>query len=123
AAADLVAEGVDSALEAEWVLRVELPHGLPQPERQAKVLVDGGVRYEDLLYDGPLGRLLVRLDGKRFPLATETRFRARRRAHAAQLRGDHRLVYGWQDVTGEPAGVATEVRAMLERIGVTLLAA
>lgn len=112
-ALDTLSSGVDSVLEAEFVLRVERPYGLPTPTRQAPVIVDGQVRYEDLLYERPGGRLIVRLDGKRFHLAAETRFRDRRRDNAAELAGDRRLVYGWEDVTGESAGVAEEILTVL----------
>lgn len=115
-AVDTLASGVDSVLEAEFVLRVELPFELPTPTRQAPVLVDGAVRYEDLIYERPGGRLIVRLDGKRFHLATETRFRDRRRDNAAELAGDRRLVYGWEDVTQAAAGVAEEILSVLARI-------
>lgn len=115
-AVDTLASGVNSVLEAEFVLRVEVPFGLPTPTRQAPVIVDGDVRYEDLVYDRPGGRLIVRLDGKRFHLAAETRFRDRRRDNAAELAGDRRLVYGWEDVTQESAGVAGEILTILTRL-------
>lgn len=115
-AVNTLASGVDSVLEAEFVLRVERPFGLPAPTRQVPVIVDGVVRYEDLIYERPGGRLIVRLDGKRFHLAHETRFRDRRRDNAAELEGDHRLIYGWEDVTGGPGGVAEEILTILARI-------
>ena len=115
-AAQTLADGVHSVLEAEFVLRVERPFGLPTPTRQAPVIVDGVVRYEDLLYERPGGRLIVRLDGKRFHLGHETRFRDRRRDNAAELGGDRRLVYGWEDVTGGPEAVASEILTVLARI-------
>lgn len=115
-AVDTLTSGVDSMLEAEFVIRVERPFGLPEPTRQEKVIVDGKVRYEDLVYDRPGGRLIVRLDGKRFHLAAETRFRDRRRDNAAELGGDSRLIYGWEDVTGASESVAGEILTILERL-------
>lgn len=116
-ALETVAGGVASVLEADFVILVEKPFGLPAPTRQVPVTVDGVVRYEDLVYDCPGGRLIVRLDGKRFHLAGETRFRDRRRDNAAQLSGDARLVYGWEDIHAEAAGVAGEILEMLAHLG------
>jgi hypothetical protein len=115
-AVETLAGGVHSVLEAEFVLRVERPFGLPTPTRQVPVIVDGVVRYEDLVYERPGGRLIVRLDGKKFHLGHETRFRDRRRDNAAELEGAHRLIYGWEDVTGQAAGVASEILTLLARI-------
>lgn len=116
-AVETLTTGVHSVLEAEFVIRVERPFGLPTPTRQAPVVVDGVTRYEDLVYENAGGRLIVRLDGKRFHLADEVRFRDRRRDNAAELAGDRRLVYGWEDVTQAAEGVAREILTILTRMG------
>lgn len=117
AAAEMLRSGVTSALEAEFVLRVEIPYRLPSPTRQVPVFVDGTILYEDVVYEAAGTRLTVRLDGRRFHEAAHVRFRDRRRDNATELRGEARLVYGWEDVTGDPGGVAGEILAVLGRLG------
>ncbi|OAK55532.1 type IV toxin-antitoxin system AbiEi family antitoxin domain-containing protein [Rhodococcoides kyotonense] len=112
---DLLRNGVHSALEHRYVLDVEQAHGLPSSARQAPHHVDGRTLFEDVLYE-EVG-LIVRLDGQAFHSAKQRRFRDRRRDNAAELGGLPRLVYGWDEVTKDPCGVYSEVRAVLVREG------
>ena len=59
----LLRDGVLSALEYRYLVDVEQAHGLPPGVRQQPVVVDGVGRYEDITYDLPRGRAIVRLDG------------------------------------------------------------
>ncbi|MBY6410825.1 type IV toxin-antitoxin system AbiEi family antitoxin domain-containing protein [Rhodococcus sp. BP-252] len=111
----LLADGVHSALEHRYVIDVEQAHGLPSSARQAPHHVDGRTLFEDVLYE-EVG-LIVRLDGQAFHSAKQRRFRDRRRDNAAELGGLPRLVYGWDEVTKDPCGVYSEVRAVLVREG------
>lgn len=116
-ALDLMTAGVQSALEHRYVLDVEQAHALPTAHRQSPVVVDGHTLFEDVDYAATGVPLIVRLDGRRYHSLPTVAFRDRRRDNAAELAGRPRLVYGWDEVTGDPCGVAAEVRAVLERGG------
>lgn len=116
-AAGMFAEGVTSALELEYKIKVESNHGLPVAERQTPFQVDGRLLYEDVTYDHIGVALTVRLDGKEHHSVPGVAFRDRRRDNAAELRSRARLVYGWRDVHRDPCGVAREVVAILRREG------
>jgi len=113
----LLADGVQSALEQRYACDVELAHSLPTAQRQHPVVVDGRTLWEDVSYDLIGIPLTVRLDGRAFHDAPEVAFRDRRRDNAAELAARHRLVYGWDEVTQDPCGVAMEVAAVLRRAG------
>jgi hypothetical protein len=113
----LLADGVQSALEQRYACDVELAHALPTAQRQQPFVVDGRTLWEDVCYDLIGIPLTVRLDGRAFHDAPEVAFRDRRRDNAAELAARHRLVYGWDEVTGDPCGVATEVTTVLHRAG------
>ena len=74
--------------------------------RQAPVVVDGTVLFEDILDPVPAGELIVRLDGWRFHSDRRVAHRDRRRGNAAELAGRARLAYGPEEVEGEPCGAA-----------------
>lgn len=113
----LLADGVQSALEQRYACDVELAHALPTGQRQQPLVVDGRTLWEDVGYD-PIGiPLTIRLDGRAFHSAPEVAFRDRRRDNAAELAARHRLVYGWDEVTGDPCGVAAEIATVLHRAG------
>ncbi|TDD41108.1 hypothetical protein E1288_33825 [Saccharopolyspora elongata] len=116
-ALDLLRGGALSALEAEYVLKVEQEHGLPAGTRQVPFSVDGVVLWEDVAYDDVGARLTVRLDGRQFHTTSRIAFRDRRRDNAAELAGRSRLVYGWNEVHTDPCGVAAEVLQVLQRSG------
>jgi hypothetical protein len=116
-AAMLMVEGVMSALESTYALDVETAHGLPSGTRQAPVVVDGTVLFEDILYTAPDGDLIVRLDGWRLHSDRRVALRDRRRGNAAELAGRSRLAYGPEEVEGDPCGTAREVGAVLTGLG------
>jgi len=113
----LMAEGVQSALEYRYAVDVEQSHALPSARRQSPVVVDGRTLWEDCDYSGCGVPLIVRLDGRRYHSAAEYAFRDRRRDNAAELDGRPRLVYGWDEVSGDACGVAREVVSVLRRGG------
>lgn len=115
----LLADGVMSLLEHRYLADVELRHGLPAANRQVPVVVDGRTLWEDCDYHEHGLALVVRLDGRAVHSAPEIAFRDRRRDNAAELSGDARLVYGWQEIDGDPCGVALEVARVLRREGWT----
>jgi len=113
----LMADGVQSALEYRYAVDVEQAHGLPPARRQAPVVVDGRTLWEDCDYSGCGVPLIVRLDGRRYHAGAEFAFRDRRRDNAAELDNRPRLVYGWDEVSGDACGVAAEVVTVLRRGG------
>ena len=113
----LMVEGVMSALESTYALEVEAAHGLPSGERQAPVVVDGTVLFEDILYSAPGGELIVRLDGWRFHSDRRVAHRDRRRGNAAELAGRARLAYGPEEVEGEPCRHRARGRRGADRAG------
>ncbi len=113
----LLADGVQSALEQRYACDVERAHGIPAARRQGPVVVDGRTLWEDAVYDSLGLPLTVRLDGRAFHDTPEVAFRDRRRDNAAELAARHRLVYGWDEVTSDSCGVATEVLKVLYRAG------
>lgn len=116
-AVDLLRDGVLSALERRWVLDVERPHGLPAGRRQEPVVVDGVRRHEDLAYDLPGGRVIVRLDGHRYHRDPTTALTDRRRAVVAALHSTPSLPFGWLEVTKLPCRTAHELGALLRAAG------
>jgi hypothetical protein len=115
-AAMLMIEGVMSSLESAYALDVEDAHGMPRGRRQAPVVVDGTVLFEDLLYEAPDGELIVRLDGWRFHSDRRVALRDRRRGNAAQVAGRARLAFGPEEVE-DPCAVAREVTTVLVGLG------
>jgi hypothetical protein len=113
----LLADGVQSALEQRYACDVEVAHALPTAQRQQPFVVDGRTLWEDVGYDLIGIPLTIRLDGRAFHDAPEVAFRDRRRDNAAELAARPRLVYGWDEVTRDPCGVAAEVVAILRRAG------
>lgn len=116
---DLLTEGVLSELELRYTLDVEKAHGLPTGDRQVPVVVDGVRRYEDIRYDLPGGRVVVRLDGDRYHADRETRHTDRRRAVAAAVLADTSIPFGWDEATCHPCRTAHEVAAVLGHAGWT----
>jgi hypothetical protein len=116
-AVKLVAGGLMSVLEAEYLREVELAHGIPPADRQAPFSVDDRVLWEDAVYDSLGVSLTVRLDSRAHHSTPGIAFRDRRRDNAAELAGRSRLVYGWREVSKDPCGVAGEILAVLRRAG------
>ena len=105
------------ALSDRYAVDVEQSHALPSARRQSPVVVDGRTLWEDCDYSGCGVPLIVRLDGRRYHSGAEYAFRDRRRDNAAELDGRPRLVYGWDEVSGDACGVAREVVSVLRRGG------
>ncbi|MHC1562444.1 hypothetical protein ACR9E3_26060 [Actinomycetospora sp. C-140] len=117
AAVGLLREGVLSALEQRYLVDVEQAHGLPVGIRQAPVLVDGVQRYEDVVYDLPQGRAIVRLDGFGYHGDERTALLDRRRSAAAVLDGTPSIPFGWDEVTKDTCRTTREVEALLRPLG------
>lgn len=116
-AVSLLRDGVLSALEHRYLVDVEQPHGLPVGVRQEPVLVDGVRRYEDIAYDLPGGRVIVRLDGFSYHRDQRTALTDRRRVVAAALSRTPSIPFGWDEVTKLPCRTAREVDAVLRSLG------
>lgn len=115
----LLRDGVLSALEHRYLVDVEHAHGIPEGQRQQPVGVDGVLRYEDIAYDLPHGRAIVRLDGFGYHADPRTALTDRRRSAAATLSGTPSIPYGWDEVTQLPCRTAREVEAILRSLGWT----
>jgi hypothetical protein len=113
----LLRDGVLSALEYRYLVDVEQAHGLPVGLRQEAVPVDGVGRYEDVAYDLPDGRLIVRLDGFGGHRDQRTAFVDRRRSAAAVLARTPSIPLGWEEVTRSPCRCAREVGELLRPLG------
>jgi very-short-patch-repair endonuclease len=105
-----VADGATSPLEINAVRAVLRPHRLPTPELQMQVgpaLIDVGYRQYGVLIelDGQLGHL----EGGRH--------RDRRRDNRHVLLGARTLRFGWEDVVGDPCGVAHQIAVLLRAQG------
>ena len=111
-----VGSGIHSALEWRYMRRVELPHGLPPADRQARSKAGNRTRYLDNHYQA-FG-VVVELDG-RVAHPAEARWRDIHRDNASAAAGMITLRYNWADITGDPCRVASEIAAVLRRSGWT----
>jgi hypothetical protein len=118
-AVTLLREGIDSMLELRYREDVERAHGLPIGQRQEPVMVDGHRRLEDVAYDMPAGRAIVRLDGYFSHADKLTALTDRRRSVAAALASSIAVPYGWTEVTTMPCRTAREVWTIIRAIGWT----
>lgn len=118
-AVTLLREGIDSMLELRYREDVERAHGLPEGGRQQPVVVDGVRRFEDVVYDMPRGRAIVRLDGYLSHADRLTALTDRRRSVAAAMNASTALPYGWTEVSTMPCRTAREVEVVLRGIGWT----
>lgn len=109
--------GVESMLEADFAQTIRL-HGLPEPERQVRVVLpDGRVIYLDTLFRPFL--VIAELDGRLGHSAAEDRFRDVDRDNAAALLGCLPLRLGSYDVVARPCTVAHRLGAILTARGWT----
>ena len=109
-----VGSGIHSALEWRYMRRVELPHGLPPADRQARSKAGNRTRYLDNHYQA-FG-VVVELDG-RVAHPAEARWRDIHRDNASAAAGMITLRYSWADITSNPCRVASEIAAVLRRNG------
>jgi very-short-patch-repair endonuclease len=85
--------------------------GLPEPQRQFTVQVDGNTFRLDFAY--PERRLAIELDGYAFHSSPE-RFRAdRERQNLVSLAGWLVLRFTWHDITQRPVSVALTIAEAL----------
>jgi hypothetical protein len=105
-----IAVGVRSPLERGYVNKVERAHGLPEAERQARIVIGGQTRYIDNLYRRAL--LAVELDG-RVAHPPEQRWADSHRDNAHAALGILTLRYNWPDVDSRPCAAAVEVAGLL----------
>ncbi|GAA4855219.1 hypothetical protein GCM10023201_56800 [Actinomycetospora corticicola] len=110
AAANLLVDGVESTLEADFSTDVLAAHGLPTGVRQVPRIVEGRRRIEDHEWELPRGTLTARLDGWRFHANRRTAHADRQRDNAAELEGRARLTFGTEEV-----GDACRTAALLAR--------
>lgn len=116
-AAAFLLDGVESALEIEYTVGVEVGHGLPAPLRQVPVLVHGRRRIDDLHYRMPNGVLVVRLDGWRFHANSRTAYADRSVDNASELAHQARFRFGWEEVHWEKCITALTVATRLLELG------
>ena len=93
-------------LELRYREDVERAHGLPIGQRQEPVMVDGHRRLEDVAYDMPAGRAIVRLDGYFSHADKLTALTDRRRSVAAAMASSIAVPFGWTEVTTMPCRTA-----------------
>lgn len=110
-----VRDGVQSALERHYFRDVEVAHGLPRGQRNARDGGKGRARYRDVRYR--LWKLIVELDG-RAAHPTDERERDDLRDNAVLEGEDVRtLRYGWRSVVGQPCRTAAQIASVLRRGG------
>ena len=113
----LAAGGTHSPLEYRHDTDVQRAHGLPEPVKQAKFLKpDGTSGYRDRYYP-QYGRLVIELDGQRFPPADQ-RGLDQERDNQAAVTGST-LRYGWSDVTRKACETARQQAEALRHRGWT----
>jgi hypothetical protein len=113
----LIATGVHSNLEHNYVRNVEQPHGLPTAQRQPRVALKSPfprIIYLDNEYE-PFG-VVVELDGRADHLV-EDRWRDIRRDNSNARAGKVTLRFSSADVTRRRCDVAADVYGTLRRRG------
>jgi len=107
-------DGTGSVLEHAYLTRVERPHGLPKPRRQAPTRV-GRRGYRDVEYDEGL---IVELDGRAPHDNALSRDRDMERdLDAAVAQEQPTLRLGWGQVYGRPCVTAEKVAKKLTALG------
>jgi very-short-patch-repair endonuclease len=109
-----IGDGAHSNLEHRYTQRVERPHRLPVPRRQAPVTIGRGHRYLDNLYR-EFG-VAVELDGQAAH-PSEDRWRDVHRDNASAGLGIITLRYNWVDITERACEVAAEIAIVLQQRG------
>lgn len=108
-------EGTCSVLEHAYLTRVERPHGLPTPRRQAPTRV-GRRGFRDVDYDE--WRLIVELDGRFGHDDAHSRDADPERDLDASVFADKEsLRLGWGQVIGRPCSTAGKVAVKLQSLG------
>lgn len=112
-----IEDGTCSVLERGYLARVERPHDLPRPRRQAPGVSDKGLLYRDVDYD-EFG-LLIELDGRLFHDSARQRDRDLDRDLDAAVDGRSSVRLGWGQVFGRECRTAGRVAALLRDRGWT----
>jgi len=108
-----VAEGVHSALEHRYLVRVERGHGLPSARRQDRFVARGRAGYRDVEHLG--GRVLVELDGRLGHDLAEDRWDDLDRDLDSTLAGAVTVRLGWRQVLDECRTAAALARLLVAR--------
>jgi hypothetical protein len=110
-----IGDGTCSTLEHGYLVRVERPHGLPSPRRQAVASIELGRARRDVDYDPH--PLLVELDGRLFHDSAQQRDLDLDRDLDAAVDGRHTVRLGWGQVFGRPCRTAARIAALLAQRG------
>lgn len=114
---DDIESGVDSVLEHGFLTRVERPHGLPRPVRQAVRAGRDGVERRDLDY--PEFEVVIELDGRLNHASWSAGNRDAGRDLADQTAGRTVVRLRWRQVMVESCATAAALASILERHGWT----
>ncbi len=107
---DDVISGARSALERNYLVNVERPHGLPTGRRQRRVTAGRTVAYRDVEYLGLA--TVIELDGRLGHERARDRWADADRDLASTLAGDVTVRLGWAQVL-EPCRTAAAVATLL----------
>jgi hypothetical protein len=110
-----VRSGVRSALEREYLIRVERAHGLPRGTRNRAEGEAGHRRYRDVRYGKWRG--VVELDGEAAHPREKRELDDLRDNELVLAEGTRTLRYGWRSVVGSPCLVAAQVAQLLRSNG------
>jgi hypothetical protein len=108
-------EGATSPLEIGWLSKVERPHHLPRPDRQAAGRVRGKRVLRDLAYRRY--GVIVELDGRLGHEGAEAAFRDMDRDNEAVVGGAVTLRFGWMAVVARSCDCAAQVGRVLAARG------
>ena len=111
---DDIVSGARSALERNYLVNVERPHGLPTGRRQRRVTAGRSVAYRDVEYLGLA--TVIELDGRLGHEMARDRWADADRDLASTLAGDVTVRLGWAQVL-EPCRTAGAVAALLTARG------
>lgn len=114
---DDIESGVESVLEHGFLTRIERPHGLPRPVRQAVRIGDDGVERRDLEYEEY--DVVVELDGRLGHASWRAGNRDAERDLADQRSGRTVVRLRWRQVMVESCRTAATMAAILRRHGRT----
>lgn len=112
-----VAEGSCSVLEHGFLHRVIKAHGLPIPERQAREVTNGAVRYRDALWPEALA---LELDGRLFHDSPEQRDIDFDRDLDAATSGLAAVRLSYGQVFDRPCSTAKRLASVLRRAGISV---
>ena len=112
---DDLESGACSVLEQGYLTRVERPHGLPAPRRQAPRRGESGIEYRDGVYDD-LG-VVIELDGQLGHAGWRAAGRDADRDLDARADGDDSVRIRWAQVFDRPCLTARRLARLFERHG------